>query len=1000
MLATLVLSMALASSPDAEVRRTVHDALVLAHEGNFTELRTAANAKPLEIAIRGALRIRCVRVDGIVFERIVVDGATAVADVEVATSKSDRETPDAWKPIEATPLRITLDRDGQRWKLKAIEYPDDALAAALVAASPEEQDRLLRENERRLTKSLMRALDVIAVKKLNSPDYETVRPIAKLIRRVGALAADGNADALTTSFESTVTRRQGDRDGALRLARESVALAKKDGDADALSRTWRVLARSLGMFDTLTGEREEAQRLGLTYALRGEDPVTIARSFIGMAALAYDQRDFYSARRYLEQSVPFIRDGDDMVAEGDYRNMLTNVECAQGNVEMCRHWAERTLEFLKPDDWRVPWAQSSLATSEIRSGNLEKGREILLKAKSVLRPDNEIAPTINEQLGYIAAHQGKIDEAECLLREGAVMAERIGMKNGPLLNHITPMLADQGDYQRALRLSLEVASNTQSLLPDHTTDALRMAARAYRAIGMRDRALASARESITHIERQVEMISGGEQGYVQLSGYIAACYELTADLLLESGDVKDVKEALSLLERGRGHVLYDMIARGRPASAVELAAADRETREQYEARLSRANVALLRAESAGARDQIERLQKELTYARREYESFVDGLHSRDERRKESRRPLTIESLDDVLQQLPEDLAVIEYAVRDDEVEAFVVRRGEVSHRTIDIDRKSLEKKVENLAAMIATRDFRYAGAAKDLYALLIRPLEPALGTTSVVCIVPDDVLWRVPFAALKDARDRFLIERTAVFYVPSISVYVAMSKRAEDRVPERIVAVANPTLDTGMAKQVASFYRDVNLGPLPDAETEADSLREVYGASRCVVLKRDEATEARSKDEMTGAGILHFATHGVLDDRNPFYSRLLLGTDAGDDGSLEAWEIARLNLDADLVVLSACDTARGMIGGGEGIVGMTWSFFAAGARSTVATSWKIASRSTSGLMAAFHKALRAREGEPLAKARALRDGQLQSIRDEALRHPFYWAGFVLFGDGT
>jgi len=126
--------------------------------------------------------------------------------------------------------------------------------------------------------------------------------------------------------------------------------------------------------------------------------------------------------------------------------------------------------------------------------------------------------------------------------------------------------------------------------------------------------------------------------------------------------------------------------------------------------------------------------------------------------------------------------------------------------------------------------------------------------------------------------------------------------------------------------------------------------------------------------------VLHFATHGIFDDVKPMYSRLLFAHAKGADGFLEAWEIANSRIDADLVVLSACDTALGRETNGEGLIGMTWAFFVAGARSVVSTQWKVHSESASQLMVTFHRHLHnpAAAGQT---ARALRHAQISLIRD-------------------
>ena len=134
------------------------------------------------------------------------------------------------------------------------------------------------------------------------------------------------------------------------------------------------------------------------------------------------------------------------------------------------------------------------------------------------------------------------------------------------------------------------------------------------------------------------------------------------------------------------------------------------------------------------------------------------------------------------------------------------------------------------------------------------------------------------------------------------------------------------------------------------------------------------------------------------------YSHIVLSTDdkSPEDGLLEAWEIMRLDLKADLAVLSACDTARGRTDAGEGVIGMSWAFFVAGCPTTVVSQWKVDSASTADLMIEFHKNLvRKNEGpQPTWKtAEALRKAMLTLMKDPKYRDPFYWAGFVVVGAG-
>jgi len=136
------------------------------------------------------------------------------------------------------------------------------------------------------------------------------------------------------------------------------------------------------------------------------------------------------------------------------------------------------------------------------------------------------------------------------------------------------------------------------------------------------------------------------------------------------------------------------------------------------------------------------------------------------------------------------------------------------------------------------------------------------------------------------------------------------------------------------------------------------------------------------------------------------YSHLVLAQGTKDeDGLLEAWELMELNLNADLVVLSACETARGQFDAGEGMIGLTWALFVAGVPTTVVSQWQVESASTRDLMVNFHRSLSSppRSGSRtdeanVTKAEALRRAALKLLQDPETSHPFYWAGFVLMGD--
>jgi CHAT domain-containing protein len=290
-----------------------------------------------------------------------------------------------------------------------------------------------------------------------------------------------------------------------------------------------------------------------------------------------------------------------------------------------------------------------------------------------------------------------------------------------------------------------------------------------------------------------------------------------------------------------------------------------------------------------------------------------------------------------------------------------------------------------------------------MYDLLIAPAAADLRGKKIVCIIPGMFTWGVPFQAMVDPEGRHFVERHALFYAPSLTLlsWFGRHPRAEPEQARSILAVGNPRLTGETVQMAKAVVRDESLAPLPDAEHEARRIATLFQPRGSLVLTGARATELRVKREAGRYRVLHFATHGVFNDTTPMYSHIALAraADEPDDGLLEAREIADLDLNADLVVLAGCDTARGGNFNGEGVVGMSWAFLAAGCPRTVVTQWKVGSASASELMIDFYQRFARRKLSGRAVAESLRGAQMEMLGEGARKHPFYWAGFIVMGDG-
>lgn len=341
-------------------------------------------------------------------------------------------------------------------------------------------------------------------------------------------------------------------------------------------------------------------------------------------------------------------------------------------------------------------------------------------------------------------------------------------------------------------------------------------------------------------------------------------------------------------------------------------------------------------------------------------------------------------------------ALVSFAVSDAAVSAFVVRRDDTGRPRvvalrIPITHTALADRTARFREQLATRDLAIAKAARDLYDILIAPLRPALAGTEHWTIVPDGPLWELPFQALMSPRHRYLVEDITVTLAPSLHVLEALAARERTR-PQGTSALVVGSAGGGAGEE-----------PLHEAERQARSVAALYGPRGRLVT--GAAATPRTVTDAASARIVHLAAHGVFDGGNPMRSYVQLGQ-AGTDGELPALDAARLlelRLGADLLVLSACESGRGRIREGEGLVGLTWAALAAGAGSAVVSHWRVDSVSTTEFMTAFHRRIRdgvLRTGRVSGRADALRAAALQLLRGGAYAHPFYWAPFVLVGDGA
>jgi CHAT domain-containing protein len=323
--------------------------------------------------------------------------------------------------------------------------------------------------------------------------------------------------------------------------------------------------------------------------------------------------------------------------------------------------------------------------------------------------------------------------------------------------------------------------------------------------------------------------------------------------------------------------------------------------------------------------------------------------------------------------LPSGTTLLSYLVTPEKTLAFLVTPTTIKALVLPVGQFQLEAAVPKLGGDEADT------AVRAFYRMVVAPLATELRTPRVL-LLPSGILNQVSFAALAGDGKLFGDEH-AICYLPSASALQFLPWRPAPKHPE-LLAVSN---------------RDAGKGfnPLARVDGEARAIAALYGGMAIA-----NVTESEFVAKAPGADYLHIAAHGELDVRNPTFSRLLLSPDPTNDGSLRTAEIQGLDLRrADLVTLSACETARGVSSASDDFQSLSRAFLYAGAQSVIATLWPVDDETASILMPAFYRHLQAGKSKASALQTAQQETRKKMTEQLAAGDPNHrnWAAFILTG---
>jgi CHAT domain-containing protein len=472
-------------------------------------------------------------------------------------------------------------------------------------------------------------------------------------------------------------------------------------------------------------------------------------------------------------------------------------------------------------------------------------------------------------------------------------------------------------------------------------------------------------------------------------------------------------------ERARARSLLETLGESAAdiRQGVEPALVDRE-RDLLALLRRKANLHLRLLAGKHTQDQLDQVQKEIDGYDSQIQEIEARIRSTSPRYAALTRPQPLTAAEIQATAVDPDTLLLEYFLGTTRSVVWVVSSGRITAYDLP-PRPQIEAAARN-AYQEVERGAR-APALGVLSKILLQPIEAQLGTKRLL-IVADGALQYVPFAALPEPSNpaRPLLARHELVTAPSASTVVALRRESAARTPAPKLAaiLADPVFDrtdarvsasTGgpaAAPSAANLERSaeesgvLSFDRLYFSRQEAEAVAAIAGAGSVrKALDFEASLETVTSPSLADYRIVHFATHGLLNSQHAELSGLVFSLvdrqGRPQNGFLQAKDIYNLKLGADLVVLSACQTALGKEINGEGLMGLTRGFMYAGAPSVVATLWRVSDRATAELMKTFYKGMLSDGLRPAAALRAAQDAVRAQRRWSA---PYYWAGFVLQGE--
>jgi CHAT domain-containing protein/Tfp pilus assembly protein PilF len=741
-------------------------------------------------------------------------------------------------------------------------------------------------------------------------------------------------------------------------------------------------------------------------------------------------------------------------------NNLAMIAKIRGDTEKAEAYAMQALgalEQLSPGSLDVANALNTLGRVFLQKGDMAKAEDCHKRALAIIQ---KAAPgslgILTSQalngLGDVARSSGNPAQAVEYYQQSLAIEDRLtpgSIAVAAILNKLGVAAQDHGDFDQAEGYYQQALAILEKRAPGSEDHAESLAALAD-IMRRRQRLEAAAQfyeQALNSLESQTARLGGGEESRTNFRTKYTSYYTHYIDLLLAQ---KKPELALQVFERLRARTLLESMASAHVdiRKGVDPALVERE-RSLQESLNAKSNRRMPQPTNEEAKVRAAAFDKEINDLLAQYRDVEEQIRVTSPAYAALTQPRPLAAKEIQQQLLDPDTLLLEYSLGEQHSYVFAVTSNSLDTYALP-GRKEIDQLARRAYAFL-TKDPRRGGtesrlktgkrsqALSDLSRLILGPIVPRLKRKRLL-IVSDGALQYIPFASLPTPGTiEPLVIRHEIVNLPSASVLALLRRQETTRTPARkaVAIMADPVFvakddrvemtaakthpqppdmtnlsvapggdESPLADEPSALDRsamDLDIGGFPRllfTRREADAIDSIAGKEGVLeALDFDASKSTALSSRLKDYRIIHFATHGLLNNDHPELSGLVFSLvdrqGQAEDGFLRMFDIYNMDLKADLVVLSACQTALGKEIGEEGLVGLTRGFMYAGAPRVVASLWKVDDEATAALMKKFYEGMLHDHQTP---AQALRAAQQWMRTQPAWRAPYYWAGFILQGE--